>query len=60
MELQLSKQEQLILLWLRITGQTVSGGRKFAIRAFDLARVEAERRAPDAGAASFGGVGEGD
>ena len=29
--------------------------RKFAIRAFDLARIEAERRARDAGAASFGG-----
>ena len=34
--------------------------RKFAIRAFDLARVEAERRARDAGAARFGGVGKGD
>jgi hypothetical protein len=34
--------------------------RKFAIREFDLARVEAERRARDAGAASFGGVGKGD
>ena len=34
--------------------------RKFAIRAFDLARIEAERRARDAGAASFGGAGKGD
>ncbi len=34
--------------------------RKFAIRAFDLVRLEAERRARDAGAASFGGVGKGD
>jgi hypothetical protein len=34
--------------------------RKFAIREFDLARVEAERRARDAGAATFGGVGKGD
>jgi hypothetical protein len=33
--------------------------RKFTIRAFDLARVEAERR-DDAGAARFGGVGKGD
>jgi len=31
--------------------------RKFSIRAFDLARLEAERRAGDGGAASFGGVG---
>ena len=30
--------------------------RKFAIRAFDLARLEAERRARDAVAASYGGV----
>ena len=30
--------------------------RKFAIRAFDLAHLEAERRARDAVAASFGGV----
>jgi hypothetical protein len=30
--------------------------RKFAIREFDLARVEAERRARDVGAASYGGV----
>ncbi len=34
--------------------------RKFAMRAFDLARIEAERRARDAGAASFGGAGKGD
>jgi len=34
--------------------------RKFAIRAFDLARIEAERRALDARAASFGGAGKGD
>jgi hypothetical protein len=34
--------------------------RKFAIRAFDLARIEAKRRARDAGAASFGGVGKAD
>jgi hypothetical protein len=34
--------------------------RKFAIRAFDLVRIEAERRARDAGAASFGGAGKGD
>lgn len=34
--------------------------RKFAIHAFDLARVEAERRARDAGAASFAGVGKAD
>jgi hypothetical protein len=33
--------------------------RKFAIRAFDLARVEAERTARDAGAGCFGGVGKG-
>jgi hypothetical protein len=33
---------------------------KFAIRAFDLARLEAERRARDGGAVSFGGVGKGD
>jgi len=34
---------------------------KFAIRAFDLARVEAERRARDAGAACYGGgVGKAD
>jgi hypothetical protein len=32
--------------------------RKFAIREFDLARVEAERRTRDVGAASFGGVGK--
>jgi capsule polysaccharide export protein KpsE/RkpR len=34
--------------------------RKFAIRAFDLARIEAERRARNARAASFGGAGKGD
>ena len=34
--------------------------RKFAIREFDLARVEAERRPRDAGAASFDGVGKAD
>ena len=34
--------------------------RKFAIREFDLARVEAERRARDAGAASYGGAGKAD
>ena len=34
--------------------------RKFAIRAFDLARLEAERRTRDAGAARLGGVGKGD
>jgi hypothetical protein len=33
--------------------------RKFAIREFDLARVKAERRARDAGAASFDVVGKG-
>jgi hypothetical protein len=32
--------------------------RKFAIREFDLAHVEAERRTRDVGAASFGGVGK--
>lgn len=32
--------------------------RKFAIREFDLARVETERRGGDAGAASYAGVGE--
>jgi hypothetical protein len=31
--------------------------RKFAIREFDLARIEAERRACNAGAASYGGLG---
>jgi hypothetical protein len=34
--------------------------RKFAIRAFDRARLEAERPARDAGAVSYGGVGKGD
>lgn len=34
--------------------------RKFAIRAFDLAHIEAERRARKAGAASYGGIGKGD
>ena len=34
--------------------------RKFAVREVDLARVEAERRARDAGAARLGGVGKGD
>ena len=34
--------------------------RKFAIREFDLARVEAERRPRDAGAASFDVVGKAD
>jgi hypothetical protein len=34
--------------------------RKFAIRAFDLARLEAERRPRDAGAASFDVVGKAD
>ena len=34
--------------------------RKFAVREFDLARLEAERRARDAGAARLGGVGKGD
>jgi hypothetical protein len=33
--------------------------RKFAVREVDLARVEAERRARDAGAARLGGVGKG-
>jgi len=34
--------------------------RKFAIRAFDLARLEAERPSRDTGAVSYGGVGKGD
>jgi hypothetical protein len=34
--------------------------RKFAIRAFDLARLEAEWPARDTGAVSYGGVGKGD
>jgi hypothetical protein len=34
--------------------------RKFAIRVFDLARLEAERPARDTGAVSYGGVGKGD